>query len=502
MYRLATAGFSATAPIVHVGSTGQFALTLTNPDPSDGFSENLLASVLGVSGSLTGGSGSVDLAAGASDNSSLVATVSTQSAGFVAGVVDVSLTSDGAGIDTLGATSLGTAEVAVNATVNNYAQASLLDANGVGTLSYDAATDSYTLDLGTVEEDSDPLSSSIAIENAAFGPADLLSGDLELESGGGFTDSGFGTVSGLGAGQSAIAELIALPTSTSGTFSETFLLDASGSNASGYEGSLQAQTLTVTGTVQYRPDPDLVVSSVTAPTQAVAGQLVPITWTLTNEGAAPAVGPWSDDVYVASDAEGDNLQLVGTFAYDGAIGVGDSVTRTEQITVPTNLSGNVWFVVQTDPTNELPEHRAAGADQTIASAATSVAPEPLPELVVASITPPTTAFSGQQTQVSWTVTNEGDAGTSASSWHDNVYISLSSSPATINDDITDPLLASVANPSYLAPGRATPAAPRSRSLRGSAGPTTSSSRPTRAMRSSRVSVGPPTSRPRPSSPCN
>ena len=39
VYRLATAGFSATAPIVHVGSTGQFALTLTNPDPATGLGE-------------------------------------------------------------------------------------------------------------------------------------------------------------------------------------------------------------------------------------------------------------------------------------------------------------------------------------------------------------------------------------------------------------------------------------------------------------------------------
>jgi len=45
------------------------------------------------------------------------------------------------------------------------------------------------------------------------------------------------------------------------------------------------------------PLPDLIVSDIEIPVEALSGQQVPITWTLTNQGTGTASGTWQDYVY-------------------------------------------------------------------------------------------------------------------------------------------------------------------------------------------------------------
>jgi subtilase family serine protease len=51
----------------------------------------------------------------------------------------------------------------------------------------------------------------------------------------------------------------------------------------------------------------------------------------------------------------------------------------------------------------------------------------VPDLVVSGIEGPTTAFSGTEIEVRWTVTNQGEAGTGTNSWKDYVYLSTDAS---------------------------------------------------------------------------
>ena len=210
----------------------------------------------------------------------------------------------------------------------------------------------------------------------------------------------------------------------------------------------QIVALAASGGFSPLASPKIVVGAVTAPAQALSGQLVPITWTLTNQGTAAGPGPWSDEVFVASDAAGDNAVSLGVFTYQGAIGIGQTVTQAANVILPASLAGNEWIVV-----------KASATAQAVAAAPVVVTRSPAPNLVVTNITAPSTALSGQSTQVSWTVTNTGTVGTSASAWHDNVYLSLdqaldtTSTRFVVASTNTDPLLASVANPSYLAPGQ-------------------------------------------------
>ena len=63
------------------------------------------------------------------DTTSLNVSFSTATAGTISGTAAVALTSDGTGIDNLGTTSLGTTNVPVTATIDNYATAAITGAN-------------------------------------------------------------------------------------------------------------------------------------------------------------------------------------------------------------------------------------------------------------------------------------------------------------------------------------------------------------------------------------
>ena len=72
----------------------------------------------------------------------------------------------------------------------------------------------------------------------------------------------------------------------------------------------------------------------------------------------------------------------------------------------------------------------------------------VPDLVVSGIEGPSTAFSGTEIEVRWTVTNQGEAGTGSNSWKDYVYLS--------NDDsysLGDIFIGSFTRPFSLSPNQ-------------------------------------------------
>ena len=74
-----------------------------------------------------------------------------------------------------------------------------------------------------------------------------------------------------------------------------------------------------------------------------------MSWTVTNNGTATANGPWNDEVFLASDAQGDNETLLGTFANGSALALGTSYTSNEKVVLPTQATGQGWLVVVADP---------------------------------------------------------------------------------------------------------------------------------------------------------
>ncbi len=201
--------------------------------------------------------------------------------------------------------------------------------------------------------------------------------------------------------------------------------------------------------------PDLVVNNITAQANAVTDQGVVVNWTDQNNGTEPAAGTWVDNVYAATDAQGDNPSLLGSFSYIGSLAVGASVQLAQSVSLP-GTAGTYWFVVTTDATGSVPEGIYSSNDTTVAAAPIDVASAPLPDLVVTGITPPPNGvLSGTSVPITFVVMNQGTAPTSVSVWQDWVILSqdptLGSTYNGVNDQALNnqPIIEGFDNPAYL-----------------------------------------------------
>ena len=251
LYNYATASTAAPDPInfgiVHVGQTISHFITIANKAATGIYSENLDSTFTGTTGDFTTTGAISELAAGKTSSGALDVSLQTGTAGTFDGTTTLGLTSDGAGIDTLGTTALAGQTVTLEGTVNNYATAAIETISGPGTLTGGGNT--YALNLGSVTKGSAALTEDLGILNSATGPADNLSGTFIVSGASEIGHSGFSTFSGVAAGEADTSPMLTLSTGTVGTFTETIYLEASGSNASGYSGTLAHETLIVTGTV-------------------------------------------------------------------------------------------------------------------------------------------------------------------------------------------------------------------------------------------------------------
>ncbi len=241
---------SAIAPvdfgIVHVGAAASDSITIANSAASGLFSENLDASFTGAT-SLSAMGTLTALAAGAQNSTALTIALDTTAAGTIAGSATIGLVSDGAGIDTLGATSLGFETIAVTGTVDNYATAAIATVSGAAALT--GGGTSYELNFGNIGVGT-THAESLQILNDAAGPADLLGGSFAVfNAAPDFDNLGFTGFTSIAAGGADTGLTIALGGTTLGQFSETIVLSPTGFNASGYSGTLALETLFVTGDI-------------------------------------------------------------------------------------------------------------------------------------------------------------------------------------------------------------------------------------------------------------
>jgi len=196
------------------------------------------------------------------------------------------------------------------------------------------------------------------------------------------------------------------------------------------------------------PDlPDLVVEDVVIPGSAVSGELVPVTWTVRNQGPGAISGSFNDRVYLSTDAIVGGDQAMGNFQFTGTLAPGEAVTRTEFVEIPIELSDPRFIVIQTDSSNRVFEDDNEDNNTAVSDAPLNITLAPLPNLVVSQVIAPTEANSNQLIDIEWRVTNIGNASTQSPLWYDAVY--FSTDPVF---DASDTRLASVQNFSFLASG--------------------------------------------------
>jgi RHS repeat-associated protein len=179
---------------------------------------------------------------------------------------------------------------------------------------------------------------------------------------------------------------------------------------------------------------DLVVTEVSAPTAAQAGNSLRISWTVMNQGVGySSAEQWTDSVILSHDAvlgNGDDV-WIGNFTHTGLLQAGQTYSNSALVSLPGYLSGQYQLFVVTDAYNQVyeagQEHNNArllgvGVDGRPGSGIQTQA-QPTADLQVASVTAPLSAASGDLLTVSYAVVNAGLGRTSSEWWADSVVLS-------------------------------------------------------------------------------
>lgn len=175
--------------------------------------------------------------------------------------------------------------------------------------------------------------------------------------------------------------------------------------------------------VSLAPWADLRVTDIVVPEDAVAGAVVPVRWTVVNEGeAAVEAGAWTDRVYVHDAATWDSTAtLLGEETIRETLQPGATYTREAHIRLPATLDGTYSLFVRTDVGDRIYEH--TGESNNTLRAQIEIDAYPPIDLAVQRVTAPPTGRSGQPWTVSWEVSNVGGGATLADKWTDAVYLS-------------------------------------------------------------------------------
>jgi hypothetical protein len=232
--------------IVHKGDVvTPKALTVTNAAPSTALNDVLIGSFGSASNpfSASGNLGS-GLAAGASNSSGLLAGLNTSSAGVFNGSATVNLISHNSDMADL---PLSDTNINLLAQVNNYANPVFDKVSGDGAFSSIAST--FTLDFGTMLQNSGLEQAALRVLNNVGAPADFLDGSFVLPALSAFGLSGFGPFSNIAAGNDFAGLSVVFDTSALGNFTDTITLHPTGHNASGYSGTLSDIQLVLMGDV-------------------------------------------------------------------------------------------------------------------------------------------------------------------------------------------------------------------------------------------------------------
>ncbi len=152
-------------------------------------------------------------------------------------------------------------------------------------------------------------------------------------------------------------ENVYIPTGYSGNYSifvktdrNNQIAEANENNNFNYAGIL----------LELPPPSDLIVSSVTAPANASPGENVTFQWTIQNIGSNPALGLWTDAVYLSTDSTWDiNDTLIGRETQIGQLGVGQTHNSTLTIPLPAINLGQYYVLVRTDVRNGVRETNEA-----------------------------------------------------------------------------------------------------------------------------------------------
>ncbi len=243
--------------IVHVGdAVAQQNVSVTNSAPVTALNDVLLAQFNSASAPFTGsGNLGAGLAAQQTSVNALKVGISTGAAGVYSGAASFSAASHDADLSDA---ALANLVVSLSGQVNNFASDAFFFNGGAGNFTQSGSI--FTLDYGTVAQNSGTRTTTLLAGNNAVGPADLLDGTFQLVDVNDFNESGFSNFLNFAAGQNTGPLMLSFSSMTLGSFNDTIILHGVGHNASGFSAAIGDIQLNIRGVVQQAssnvPEPD------------------------------------------------------------------------------------------------------------------------------------------------------------------------------------------------------------------------------------------------------
>jgi hypothetical protein len=237
--------------IVRVGDSVAARQLSVGNAASGALQDTLHASLSGGGAPFVASGSTVGLAGGTTDADSLRVQLGTAGAGRFDATATLALTSRNPDLTDL---DLGSRSIRLLAQVNNLATPAFTLASGAGSFSGSGVR--YTLDFGTLAQGGGAVLGSLALANVASGPADALAGSFDLGAAvDAFTFTGFGSFTGIAAGNTLAGLQVRIDTGSVGRFERTVVLHGLSTNGSGPDLALPQIELQLQGLVVAVPEP-------------------------------------------------------------------------------------------------------------------------------------------------------------------------------------------------------------------------------------------------------
>ncbi len=190
--------------------------------------------------------------------------------------------------------------------------------------------------------------------------------------------------------------------------------------------------------ISLTPPADLVAGTITIPANAVPGEDMTFSYTVTNQGSNDAVGQWTDALYLSPTTSFVYTDpLLATNVHTGGLAAGQSYTDQVTATVPGVSPGTYYVILRTDVLNQLPDSNLANnVGASLSNMSISVPSLTLGTPASLSLTQGQSAYyevtvtAGQTFQL---VLNTGSGDATASN---ELYVSFGDTPSRSQADFT------------------------------------------------------------------
>jgi hypothetical protein len=198
--------------------------------------------------------------------------------------------------------------------------------------------------------------------------------------------------------QLSYATTVTIPANISGTYYIGAIADIKAKINESDEGN---NSLATTPTlITYGPD--LIVTSIGTPANASSGQTISIPVTVKNQGVGTS-GLFYVGLYLSTDS---SITITDTFLsseYISSLAPGEQLSYTTSATIPANISGTYYIGAIADIKSKISESNEGNNSLTVNPTSITFGPD----LVVSSISAPSTATAGQSVPLPVTVKNQG-----------------------------------------------------------------------------------------------